>query len=200
MLRPTHLLLLLPCALALALAPAAARADRYVEGYAGASIPVADDDYDDVFDTTFALGARVGAGSGALALEGSFEWAPGNFEGDTSIGNVEWSASRLRLLGGVRFRSRLGATATGFVRLGAGIEIATIEAHGTVIVPVDASESDTGLALDAGAGVVVASGSLLVGGQVALPIGIHTDDAGDTIDQDGTDVDVELLLTVGTRF
>lgn len=195
----------LPCAVVVLLAPSPARADGYVEAFAGASIPVADEDYDDAFDATFAVGARAGGGGGPLAFEGSFEWAPGNFDGDTTLGGLELSTSRVRLLGGVRGRSRLGRSATGFVRVGVGAEIATARVSGTVLgIAVDSSDSDTGFAVEAGAGVAVTSGSLVVGGQLALPIGIHRDPDDpsdpDDVDFDYTSVDAALLVTLGTRF
>ncbi len=186
-------------------APAPARADGFAEAVLGLAVPLADDDYADAFDPAFKLGGRFGGGAGAIGFEAGVDFTLGNLEGDDSFGNLEASASRIRLLAGARYRTGVGARATGFFRAGLGADIATFALSGDLLgLPVDSSETDVGLAVELGAGLVVRSGTLLFGGQVALPMGFHADDDDPTDPDDAdfeyTSVELDLLLTLGTAF
>jgi hypothetical protein len=68
----------------------------------------------------------------------------------------------------------------------------------------DAEQTDVGLALELGGGIEVRLGSVIVSGQLALPMALHfdDDDPADSKDFDFeyTGVDLDLLFAVGTAM
>lgn len=179
-----------------------AAADGYFEGIAGLAIPVADDDYDDVADESLKLGVRAGGGGGPTKLELSADFSPVNLEYE---GNdlLDTSAQRYRVLIGARHMVPAGKARL-FVRLGAGVDIVHAAAFGEVLgVDYEYTETDPGIAAEAGFGVAIPlGGKLYLGGHFALPMAFHfdEDDPDDDTDVsvDYTAFDVDLLFTIGT--
>ena len=182
--------------------PARGRGSTYAELVAGLAAPVGDDDYEAVVDPSFLLGARVGGvvvggRRGGLALEGSLVGQFLSIDDPPAI-DVGFSY-RLRLAAGARLfydikRVRL------FGRFGIGLDYANVSAE-DAFLGIDLGGDDLGLLLEPGGGVLFDLGGTAVGLQLALPVAIHDDDDDDVdLDPDYTSTDLDVLLTVGTRF
>jgi hypothetical protein len=110
--------------------------------------------------------------------------------------------SRLRAQIGARYLRPLAPGLTGFGRALAGVDMVTWTQHGK-LGTLTYSDDDTqlGVALEFGAGVLYRVGPLTLGAQLAVPIGIHRQtiyDMGVAIDRDS--FDLELRLTVGNNY
>jgi hypothetical protein len=119
--------LTLPIAAAIAAvvaSAAAARADGLVELAAGGAIPLAEDDYTDAVDNSvkFALHA-ASVGERGVGVDLGLDVTPVSLETSQFFG-LEASAWRFRGLVGARGQWPLGAQAVGFVRGGAGVDVA----------------------------------------------------------------------------
>ena len=176
----------------------------YAEAVVGMAIPIADDDYEDL-DDAFKFGLRLGSGHGPTAVELSADYTPFDVDGN-SDDSLDFTFDRFRVLVGVRHRVPLGSVKGGqlFLRGGVGADIVHYAVDGTIIVPIDYSDTDPGIAAELGAGFVIGLGpKAYLGGQLAVPMGFHfddeQDDAADT-DLDYTGVDIDLLFTVGARI
>lgn len=180
-----------------------AHADGYFEGVVGLAVPVADDDYDDLSNESLKLGLRAGGGGGPTKLELSADFTPVNLEYE---GNdlLDTSAQRYRVLIGARHVVPAGKASL-FVRLGAGVDIAHASAFGTIVgIDYEYSDTDPGIAAEAGMGVAIPiGGKLYVGGHFAVPMAFHfdEDDPDDDTDVsfDYTGIDIDVLFTIGTR-
>ncbi len=198
--------LVLPLALAaLATAATTARADGLVEVAAGGALPLADDDYTDVVDNSVKFAARAASvGDRGVGVELGLDVTPVSLETSQFFG-LEASAWRFRGLVGARGQAPLGAKAVGFVRGGAGVDVARYAVTGSLLgQSIDNSETDVGLALELGGGVGVRVGGALISAQLALPIAMHfdDDDPNDATDFDleYTGIDLDFLFAVGATL
>jgi len=191
------------CVCALMVSPAAA--GGFAEVVGGVMVPVAEDDYTDVIDESLKLGVRLGSlGPGGYGPEVAADWTAMD-DGIDEVLGVETALSRYRLQLGARFGKPIGRNAEVFGRVAGGVDIVHFTADGTVvIVDVDYSETDLGIAAEVGAGVAVNLGKVSVGGQVALPMAFHfeEDDPADPqdIDLEYTGIDIDLLFTVAVKL
>lgn len=190
---------------AVAASAAAARADGLVELAAGGAIPLAEDDYTDAVDNSvkFALHA-ASVGERGVGVDLGLDVTPVSLETSQFFG-LEASAWRFRGLVGARGQWPLGAQAVGFVRGGAGVDVARYAVSGSLLgQSVDNSETDVGLALEVGGGVGVRLGGVLLSAQLALPIALHFDDDDpndpEDFDLEYTGVDLDFLFAVGTTM
>lgn len=178
-----------------------ARADSFVDLFGGISIPVSDDDWTDTVESSPVLGLRVGAVPNQIGGYLSADWMPTNTdaEGWSLPGtSADVSAHRFRLMVGPLFKHSVSNTLAVTARAGIGADIAHVNVSGNVgPVTFDESETDVGLGFEFAGGVWFKLGNLAVGGEVALPIGIHDDD-NDQVDFVYTSVDLQLLF--GVRF
>jgi hypothetical protein len=111
----------------------------------------------------------------------------------------EISAHRFRLMIGPLFRHAIGNTLAVTARAGIGADIAYASVSGTVLgAEFEQSETDVGLGFEFAGGLWFGLGSLEVGGEVALPIGVHDDDNDQDVDFIYTSVDLQMLF--GVRF
>src|SRR5690606_17196734 len=98
---------------------------------------------------------------------------------------ADTSAQRYRILVGAPHHVPVGKAAL-FVRMGAGVDIAHASVFGTVLgVDYEYSDTDPGIAAEAGLGVrVPLGGKLYAGAHFALPMAFHfdEDDPGDDTD------------------
>ena len=187
-------------ALAVLVTPAIAHADSYVGLAGGLDLPLSDDQYTDAVDTSPVLGLRVGAAPNNLGGYLSFEWMPANLKNDGG-GGIDISAHRFRLIVGPEIFHDVSNTLVVTGRAGIGLDIARSHAEGTILgVQFDESETDTGLGFEFAGGIWAHLGGLYVGGEVALPVGIHSEDNNEAgpYDYDYTAVDLQLLF--GVRF
>lgn len=175
----------------------------YVEVAAGLMTPLGDDTYETYTDSSFKLALRVGIGvANHVAFELGGDWTPANAPHNNLF---ELTANRFRVLAGVRVEKAFAQRAMLFLRLGVGPDIVAAKATGTFLgATFERKDSDVGIALEVGGGVAVTLGSFVIGGQLALPIGIHFhgDDPNDPNDfnYDYTGVDLDFLGFVQTRF
>lgn len=191
-------------ALATTAAATPAAADGYAEAVVGLAIPVADDDYDEFADDSLKLGLRAGGGAGPTMLEltGDFTFVDPASEG--GLLNVDINAQRYRLLVGARHVIPAGKASL-FVRVGAGVDVVHASATGSAFgIAFEVSDTDPGIAAEAGMGITVPiGGKLYVGGHFAVPMAFHfdEDDRSDDTDVffDYTGVDLDVLFTIGTR-
>lgn len=189
-------------AIATTAAATPAAADGYAEAVVGLAVPVADDDYDNYADDSLKLGLRAGGGAGPTKLEltGDFTMVNPEFEGNDVLDS---SAQRYRILVGARHQVPVGKAAL-FVRLAGGVDIAHASVFGTVFgVDFETSDTDPGIAAEAGMGITVPiAGKLYVGGHIAVPMAFHFDEDDDQdpddVFFDYTGVDIDVLFTIGT--
>lgn len=177
-----------------------ARADAYLMVGAGGLLPIGDADWEDAIDSsaTFALrggvSSRAGRGS-RLAFEAAIEYAPLSPNLSTSL--IEVDLDRYRVIGGVRYEALVARGALLSLHAGLGLARLNIDVSGPLG---GGSDSDTGLALDLGAGLWFGvSPTVLLGVDLSLPTAFHEDNDPD----DDAELDVrttELALTFGVRF
>ena len=193
------------CLAALAVAPSRAAADTFLDLHGGIAIPIADNDWTDTAESSPTLGLRVGAVPNEIGGYVSGDWVPQNTDttgGTFPGGSTEVSAHRFRLMGGVLFHHNLSNTLALTGRGGIGTDIA----HASYTVNIlgnsrTTSDTDAGLGFEFAGGVWFRAGSLEIGGEAAIPIGIHDHDVpnnGNGIAMHWTSVDLELLG--GVRF
>jgi len=189
---------------AVAAAPAA-QADGLVELAAGGALPLAEDDYADTVDNSVKFAVHAASvGDRGVGVDLGLDVTPVSLETSQFFG-LEASAWRFRGLVGARGQWPLGAKGLGFVRGGAGVDVARYAVTGSLLgQSIDTSETDVGLALEVGGGVGVRLGGVIVSAQLALPIALHFDDDDpadpDDFDFEYTGVDLDLLFAVGTTM
>lgn len=180
---------------ALAVVEGSALADGFLELEGGPVIPLGDDDYDSAVETSFKLGARVGAIS--LAERGlSFgadvgaDWTPlaHDFEGPFTSASFH----RMRVLVALRAAGRVGGSGVVTARLGAGIDYARATFR---ILGGETTETDVGIAIDPSVAFQADLGRALIGVKIGVPIGIHDEQGDDLLDYTSVDLDILFVLT-----
>lgn len=185
--------------LAILVVPARASAESFVELAGGLMMPVGDDDWTDYVEAGPKLGLRLGGTGSEGRTSGamiSADWTPIEADDDGVFGS-DISADRFRILVNAFAESTIGPKLTARIRVGAGVDIA----HISVDVPFlgESSDTDPGLAVEAGAGLWFNAGSVQIGGEIALPLGFHADGRDNDIDlADYMSYDIDLLF--GVRF
>jgi hypothetical protein len=184
-----------------------ARADGFAEGVIGMALPLGDDTYDNGADTSLKLGVRGGAlGQSGFGFELAADWTPINDNyGGTVLGQtIDVSFNRFRLQGGLRYAAHpaKARSVTVFARALVGVDILHWSVDTTILgATSSSSDTDTGLALEPGFGVVVNVGSVAIGGQFAVPIGFHSDsNANDNVDTSYRSYDLDLLFTLAAAM
>jgi len=183
---------------------APALADGYFEGVLGVAEPIGDDDYDDYVDGSLKLGIRAGGGAGPTAVELTADVTPYDDDLDSAIADA--SIQRYRALVGIRHRIPTGKRGGEVViRAGVGADILKVGVSGSLLgIEYERNETDLGLAVELGAGLLIPLGKAYLGPQVALPMGFHFDDDDPNDPEDNnleyTAIDIDLLLVAGTRF
>jgi hypothetical protein len=172
----------------------------FVELNLGVSIPEADEDWADAVNTSPKLGARFGVPVGRdrdVAFEVTLDLSPLDLEVD-SVPGVDVDLTRFRVLAGARWQRATSRDTQWFFRAAAGLDVLRVHISGDVgPISFDDSDTDTGLVIEPGIGIVHDLGSVALGGQLALPFAFHDDDDdGTDFDTDFTSVDIELLFTV----
>ncbi len=189
-------------------APAVAHAEEkvdsrgYIELVAGAMLPLGEEEYSDFVDSSFKLGVRGGVwarkGGG---FEMALDWTP--VDNDLQGGQfVDIEINRFRLQVGGRGGAMVAPHVKIFGRLLFGVDY--IRASGDVL-GFDYEETDVGLAVEVGGGVLVnVADALAVGVQFAVPMAFHfeEDDPDDDTDSDleYNAYDLDILFTVATPF
>lgn len=171
-----------------------ARADSFLILGGGMIFPLGDENWEDLAESSPTFFVRGGGGRkvqahARLLIEGSFEVTPISTSlNDSAIADLD--VSRYRALLGVRYEQRIGHAALISLRGGFGID----HLRGELTTPLGSdSDNDTGLALELGGGPWFQAGPVLLGFELAMPIGLHDDN---TFDFRSTD----LSLLAGVRF
>ena len=191
--------------LALAARPAHAGSEGIGEAGVGVAMPVADGGYRQDFSTSPALwlgGVYLpGFGSRVLGIELGFEWTR-YFDEFEPPNGARTDFSRYRIQLGGRYFRPLTPQLVGFAHALAGVEIFAWTQKGNLgTVSYEASDEHVGLAFDLSSGVMYQVGKIALSAQVALPIGVHRQDKHDgSIEINQTSFDLELRLTIGTRY
>jgi hypothetical protein len=201
-----HFASLAPLAwVALVVAPIAAHADSFVELAGGITVPLGNDDWTDVVESSPKLALRAGAvGENRLGGMLSVDWTPYNTDAMSTVfpgGSTSISAHRFRMLANLVIESPIASRVTARARIGAGIDIAHASFEATSIFGrFSAKDTDIGPAFEAGAGVWFTLGSVQVGGELAIPIGHHNHRASQQgeITFDYTSYDLDLMF--GVKF
>jgi len=190
----------LPLLLLLAATPAAA--DSFVGATGGLMIPLGDSNnsktgWSDMVSSSPKLGLRVGA-TGESGLGGMItaDWTPVSANADNQL--VDVSANRFRILAQFVVDKDIASHLLFSGRGGIGVDIAHASASSALG---DASDTDTGLGFEFGGGLWFKLGSTEIGGELALPVGIHSHKAQKLTDitLDYTSYDVDLLFGVRLR-
>lgn len=181
---------------------AAARADAFLAVTGGAMFPIGDDDWNNTVDAGPVLGLRGGGGRrvdprSAVMVEASFEYAPLSDNFSSSLVSID--LTRYRALLGVRFERVMNSGPLVSLRGGVGISHLIIEAASPLLPNLN-TRTDTGLALEVGAGVWFPAGPAHIGVELALPIGIHNDDPEDNNDIPSDFRTTEVSVLGGLRF
>jgi hypothetical protein len=177
-----------------------AAADSFVDLSGGISIPVGDDDWTELVESSPKLAVRVGAFPKELGGYLQADWSPVNTNAQGwdlgGLGNADISAHRFRVTGGVLFHHNVSNTLVVTGRGGIGADIAYVGVSGTVLgQSFDESETDAGLGFEFAGGVFFKLGNLEVGGELALPFAIHDDDNPEpAADFVYTSYDIDLMF------
>jgi hypothetical protein len=185
-------------ALALLAVASPVYADSYVGLVGGLDLPLSDEQYTDTVDTSPVVGVRVGAAPNNIGGYLSFEWMPANLK-TSNVGGIEFSAHRFRLIVGPELFHDVSNTLMVTGRAGVGLDIARSHAEGNFgPIAVDETETDTGIGFEFAGGIWAHVAGLYVGGELALPIGIHSEDNNQqgSYDYDYTAIDLQLLFSV----
>lgn len=187
------LLAFLASVVALAAAPGPALADGFFELAGGIAQPIADDDYDNGYDTHLQMGARFGSMSASkLGFEIGVNYSPLNDE----FGSDEVSVHRFRATAGIRAAHPIGDDAVLVARLAGGIE--HVRARWEVL-GFEVEWDDTGPVIDPGLGFLIGGGGTRLGGFVGLPIAFH-DGQEDNVDVDYTAIDLDVLFVLSIEL
>jgi hypothetical protein len=195
-------------AVLLAAVTSTAHAESFGEGVVGVALPMGDDDYENAVDNSFKLGFRGGSvGAGGLGFEIALDWTPANDDLSGEIlgqtFDVDWHRFRTQV--GIRGGTRVGKSKNVFVfgRAVGGMDLVYTSTTVTILGnTTDDSDTDIGLALELGGGVLVDVGAVALGFQVAVPMGFHFDEADqdEDIDYDYSSYDIDLLATISSGF
>lgn len=193
----------LPVALVLVTA-GAARADSFLEVAGGLSIPVGDNAWTNLADTSPKLGARVGAvndkGLGGMIQA---DWTPVNLNnngGAFGIGSADIAAHEFRFLADFTVHHPILPKLLLGARAGAGIDIAHASATVTILGNTgSSSDTNVGFAFEVGGGLWYQLGDVELGGELALPMSWHSKKGNNTDGNytfDYTSYDIDLLFGV----
>jgi hypothetical protein len=183
------------------LLPTPALADSFVEIAGGIMIPVEDQDWKDYVDSGPKLGLRLGSLSDKLGGMLSLDWTPLEARSDGFPGgSFDVSAHRFRVIGSLTTSQPIAPKLALSVRLGAGIDITRVHLETNFLgARSSRTDVDSGLALEAAAGLWFNAGSIQIGGELALPLAFHSDSSNDEIDlADYSSFDVDIMF--GIRF
>jgi hypothetical protein len=139
----------------------------------------------------------MGQRAGAML---SVDWTPIN-NNDAQFGNaVDISTHRFRVLLSAAAQQKIGPKLYASLRIGGGIDIAYVNVHTDILgFTSDNSDTDTGLAIEPAAGLWFHTGSMQIGGELALPLAWHDDRNDNNVQVNGyTSVDLDLMF--GVRF
>ena len=182
-----------------------ARADGFLDVIGGISIPAGDSNWTNAVSSSPKLGVRAGTLAGDIGGMVSADWTPENTntKGTTFPGgSSDVSAHRFRVLANLLFAHRVAPKVTLGVRAGAGVDIDHAGYSVTVLgSTTSASDTDTGLAMELGGGAWFDVGSMQLGAELGVPIGLHSHTATTTgdITFDWTAYDIDLLFVVRLR-
>jgi hypothetical protein len=182
------------------IAAGAAHAEGFIIIGGGASFPVGDADWEQTVESSPTLVVRGGGGRrtgqrSRLFIEGSFEYTPLTTNLDSAL--LQLDLSQYRALIGVRLESAIARGALVALRAGLGMDHLRAEVS-SPLLPGSSTDTDTGVALDVGGGVWFTAGPVMLGVELALPIGFHDDQ-----DANGANLDFRntaLSLLAGARF
>lgn len=191
-------------ALAFVVVPIAARparADSFVDITGGISIPLGDDDWNNMVESSPKLGLRVGALPHEIGGYVQADWVPENTDAQgfsNGLASADISAHRFRMQGGVLFRHPVSNTLAITGRGGIGADIAYASVSGMVLGQnYEGSQTDVGLGFEFAGGIWFKLGGMELGGEAAFPFSIHDDDNNDPdIDYQYTSYDFDLLFAV----
>jgi hypothetical protein len=179
----------------------------FVELAIGEMTPMGDDQWDNVNDSAFKIGLHGGAWARhGLGFELAVDYTPLNSDyASFGVGNIQTDLTRLRLQIGGRGGAPIAHNLRAFGRFLVGADYVRGSVSGNVLgVNFDGDDSDVGLAVEIGGGVLYSLGIVSVGAQLAIPMAFHftEQDAQNEnyLDFDYNAYDVDLLLTVGTAF
>jgi len=193
----------LPAALVL-LSASAAQADSFLEVAGGLSIPVGDNAWTNLADTSPKLGARVGAvnenGLGGMIQA---DWTPvtlNNSGGGFGVGSADIAAHEFRFLADFTVHHPILPKLMLGVRAGVGIDVAHASATVTILnTTTSSSDTNVGFAFEVGGGLWYRIGDIEVGGELALPMSWHSKKGNSTDGNytfDYTSYDIDLLAGV----
>ena len=182
-----------------ALAPSA-HAEGYLILNGGVLFPVGDADWKDLVEPSASFAVRGGssrriARGARVGFEAGLEYAPLSTELDGALVQVDFN--RYRVIFGARYEQLVARGLLLSLRGGLGISHLRVEASA---LGQSESDSDTGVALDLAAGLWFAAGSTLLGLELGLPSGFHSDDNSDNNDAAVDFRTTELALSAGVRF
>jgi hypothetical protein len=182
----------------------AARADSFLEVAGGLSIPVADDNWTNLADTSPKLGARVG-GVNDNGLGGMIQadWTPVNLNypgGGIPGASIDFAGHDFRFLADFTIRHPLLPKLLLGARVGAGIDIAHESATLTIGTgSTSSSDTNLGFAFEVAGGLWYPIGDIELGGELALPISTHSKQGNATDGNytfDYTSYSIDLLFGV----
>jgi hypothetical protein len=201
--KPSRTLPLAAALLTAALAAAPARADVFLMAGGGVLFPLGDEDWNDGVDTSPSLYVRGGGGrrldaTSRLLAEVSVEYSV--LADNVSNSALDVDLNRYRVLFGARFERLLRAGTLLALRGGLGVSHLRAETTSPLVPNVSRSDTDTGVAIEVGGGLWFAAGPVLIGLELALPIGLHRDDGRDVNRPSFDFRTTELSLLGGVRF
>jgi len=180
------------------LVTASARADSVFDVLGGLAAPIADDNWTKTIDTSGKLAIHAGGTTSNTATSFGgmlgLDWTPAKT--GSSGGFASYSLNRFRALVSGFGLFRVGSRLMLEARAGVGIDLTYTQA---TVLGSSSSDTEVGVAVEVGGGAWFDVGSIDIGGEVALPISIHSQHTFDGIPFPSyTSVDIDLLL--GVRF
>jgi hypothetical protein len=177
-----------------------ASATPFAEIAGGLAAPISDNDWTNAVDPSLKLAVRFGSGGPAIAGMGSVDWTPLA----EAVNFVTFN--RFRVMGHVQLRRELAPKLMIVGRFGAGIDVLRAYTEITVLgTTFTGTDTDTGLALEAGVGgwFTIGEGRTQLGVELALPVSYHSSNGNpnnpnDPNDRafDFTSIDVDVLAGV----
>jgi len=187
--------------LPLAFAATPARADSWFGIEGGVTVPLGDKDWTDQVESSPKLGINAGAIGKTVGGMAWIDWTPENTDFSAQYPNADVSAHRFRGLVGLAFQNPINSKLYVTGRIGLGADIAHASVRGSLgPISFETSDTDVGFGFELGMGLWAKVGSMLVGGEAAVPISSHSHKAQDTseITFDYTSYDLDVLF--GVRF
>ncbi len=187
--------------LLLAAASSRASADGFVDFFGGIAAPLGDNNWTNLVDTSPKLGVRAGGLNGAFGGLLQVDWTPENHNAQNSA-YASFAGHRFRVLVQGLAMQHVAPKISIVERAGAGIDVAY--ASYDIVVIGSHSTTDVGVGFEFGGGVWIdVSPSMQLGGELAVPIGLHShkaSSAGDiTLDYTSYDLDVLFGVRLWSR-